>query len=115
MRVAAGNGDADAPERSFWQTVAFEFFPGCAAVGGFVKSAAGTAAIERPGSAAGLPERGEEDVRIGGIEGDVNRARFVVEIENFLPGFAAVGGSEDAAIGIGSIGVAERGDEKDIR
>ncbi len=53
--VGAGNGDADAALDAFGKAVLLYFFPGGAAVGGTVETAAGAAAVHAPGSALGLP------------------------------------------------------------
>ncbi len=48
------------------------------------------------------------------IENDVAAARAVAEVENFLPGFAAITRAEDAALGVRAVGVPESGDKGDI-
>ena len=48
------------------------------------------------------------------IEGDVDASGVFIFVENFLPGLAAVGGAEDAALGVRSIGMAEGGYENDV-
>ena len=49
-----------------------------------------------------------------GIEGDVDASGVFVFVENFLPGLAAVGGAEDTAFGVWSVGMAESGYENDF-
>jgi hypothetical protein len=49
-----------------------------------------------------------------GIENDFYSAGAIIEVENFFPGFAAIAGAEDAALRVGAVGVAERGDEDDV-
>jgi len=48
------------------------------------------------------------------IENDVAAARAVAEVENFLPGFAAITRAEDAALGVRAVRVPESGDIGDI-
>ncbi len=112
--IGAGDGDADAAENGFGQAVAFEFLPGGAAIGGAIEAAAGAAAVEAPRSAAHLPERGVDDVGIGGIEGEIDAAGLGIFVENFLPGLAAILRAEDAALFVVGEGMAEGGDEGDV-
>ena len=44
------------------------------------------------------------------IEENVRGAGVLVFIENFLPGLSAVGGAEDAALRVWSVGMADNGD-----
>ncbi len=48
------------------------------------------------------------------IESYVDASGVLVFVENFLPGLAAVGGAENAALGVRSIGMAESSHENDI-
>src|SRR3989442_11809236 len=72
------------------------------------------ATVERPGRAVAFPLAGEEDMRILGVENDVDAAGAVVEIENFFPRFAAIARAEDAALRVSAVGMAEGSDEGDI-
>src|SRR5262249_1671745 len=72
-------------------------FRGGGAAGGGGRPPAGPAADELPGAAAGLPQGGEEDARVVGVEADVDGAGVGVLFEDLLPGLAAVGGAVDAA------------------
>src|SRR6266404_2595433 len=114
IRIGAGNGHADAPERAFGDAIAFDALPGGAVVVRTEEAVLGAAAIERPWSAVALPHGGEKYVRIAGIENDVNATGAVVEIEDFFPGLAAVASTEDAAFGVRAVGMAESGDEYDV-
>src|SRR5581483_8141692 len=113
-RAARSGRDSDAAVRTFGKAVAFEFFPGCAAVRGLIERASRTAAVEPPGCAHRLPHGGVENVRVGGIERDIDGAGLVVHIDDLLPGLAAVGGAEEAAFGVRAPGVAEGRDEDDV-
>src|SRR5580700_886901 len=55
-----------------------------------------------------MPERGVEDARSFGVGLEIGDAGEIVLVESFLPGFAAVGGFEDAAIGAGGGDAQER-------
>src|SRR5579862_6810644 len=113
--ICAGDGDADTAENAFGQPVAFEFFPGCAAIDGAVETATWAAAIETPGSAPSLPQGGEKNVRVGGIEDDVDAPGLSVSVKNFLPALATILGAEDSALFIIAEGMSESGDESDVR
>ncbi len=67
-----------------------------------------------PGRAARGPHVRVERLRIFRIEGEVDGACVVILVENFLPAIAAIGGTEDAAFGVGAVGMAEDGDEDAI-
>src|SRR5207302_918051 len=81
------------------QAVALELLPGVAAVGRAVQAAAGPAAGQLPGAAAGLPQGGEQHARVGRVEANLDGAGVGVLLEDLLPGLAAVGGAVDAARG----------------
>src|SRR5712692_4670196 len=115
VRVRRRNGNADTPQQPLGQPVAFQALPRRAAVAGAVKPAARPAACQAPGTARGFPERREQHVRIGAVEGDVNPAASLVLVEDLFPRLAAVGGAEDAALGVRPVGVAQRGHEDDLR
>ncbi len=74
VRVCSGNSYADSSQNRFGQAVRFDLFPGRAAIRGAVQAAPGTAAIHAPGSAPRLPESREQNIRVAGIEGNVDRA-----------------------------------------
>ena len=105
IRVGAGNRDADAAERTFRESVAFDWLPRRAVVAGTVEAVFRAATIERPRRAIAFPHRGKENVRILRIEDDIDAAGAVVEVEDFFPGFSAVARAENAALGIGTVGV----------
>src|ERR1700691_3581852 len=109
-----GNGDADASIGTFGKTMLFQSLPGRAPIGRAVKSASRTAVGESPRGAPRLPERGKQNVGIVGIEGHVDASTVLIFIENFFPAFAAIDGAENAAFGVGSIGMAERSYENDV-
>src|SRR5260370_38655248 len=114
MGAGAGNGHADLSERARGHAIALDALPGRAVVVRTVEAVLVAATVERPGRAVAFPHRGEENVRVPWIEYDVDAAGAVVEVENFLPGLAAVAGAEDAALGVSAVGMAESGDERDI-
>ena len=62
-----------------------------------------------------LPHRGVDDVGVGGIDVDVLAAGVGVLEQDALECLAAVGGPEDAALFVGTVGMTERGDEEAIR
>ena len=50
-----------------------------------------------------------------GIKDHINRAGFVVLVENFLPGSAAIGRPENAAFLVRTIRMSQRGDKSNVR
>src|SRR5713101_1654572 len=84
-------------------------FPGVAAVGGMVQSAAGAAAREAPGSPPRLPQGREQDARVGWVHAEVDGPGIGVFSEDLLPGLAAVAGAVDAALRVGPEGMAQDG------
>ena len=90
VRIGAGDRNADAAERAFGHAVAFDALPGCAVVVRTIEAIFRAAAVERPGRAPAFPHRGKKNMRIVRIEDDFDAAGAIVEIENFLPGLAAV-------------------------
>ena len=72
--------------------------PGIAGVIGFVDGRFGSAVDQRPLVPPPLIGRGQQPVRIGGIDGDIGDARILADGQNVLPGFSAVGGFENSAI-----------------
>jgi hypothetical protein len=61
-----------------------------------------------------LPERGVQDPRVRRIHREVRRARLVVDVQDLLPRFAAVLGTEDAALGVRAPDVALRRDVDEV-
>jgi len=115
--IAGRDSGADAADALGFAGKAFgELMPGVAAVGGFVESAAGAvvAAADAPGRTARRPEAGEDDLRVAGIEDEVHASGVFIFVENFLEGLAAVEGAEDAALGVGAVGVSLSGDEEAV-
>src|SRR5437764_273171 len=78
-----------------------------AAVARLVQAATGPAAGESPGPPARLPQAGEENARVAGVEADVGGAGVVVLEQHALPALAAVAGAVDAALLAGTKGPAQ--------
>ena len=94
------------------ETIAGEFVPGVAAVGGFVETAFGAdPGAVLPWGFLTLPHAAEDDFGIFGIDLDFGCSRAVVGEEDALPGFSAIGGAVEAALFVGAVGVAGDGDE----
>jgi hypothetical protein len=68
-----------------------------------------------PGTLASLPEDGVDILWIARVKGEVDCAGVLILIENLLKRLAAIEGAEDAALGVGSVGMAEGGDEEAVR
>src|SRR5713101_485609 len=89
--------------------------PSRAGVGGFVEAAAGTKGGSLlPWLTDALPKCGVDHAGIAGFEAQVHGASNAVFVQNFLPGFAAIGGTEDSAIFIGAEAMPQSGDEHDV-
>src|SRR6185369_6685174 len=88
--------------------------PRVAPVARDVEAAARTAARHVPGPAPRLPQAGEDDARIRGVDGHVAGPRVRVLLQDLLPGLAAVAGAIHAALRIRSEGVPEHGREGDL-
>src|SRR5208282_5381699 len=99
--IAGGNGQVGLDHG---RQAGSELLPGRAAIGGFEDAAAGAA--ERPilgESLLLLPERGVDDAWIRGIDADVVAAGVFVLEEHLFEAGAAIGGAEDAALGVGTV------------
>jgi hypothetical protein len=53
-------------------------------------------------------------VRIGRVDRQVGGPHVFVLVQNFLKGLAAIRGTEDAALGIRSVGMAHGGDKNPV-
>src|SRR2546429_8239188 len=114
VRIGAGNGHANAAERALGYAVAFDALPGCAIVVRTVETVFVTATVEHPRRAVAFPHCGEKHVGILRIENNVDAAGAIVEVENFLPGLAAITSAEDAPFRVRAVGMAESGDQGDV-
>ena len=110
-----GHRHADAAVGALRKAVVFQLLPGRASIAGAVETAAGATAGQRPRRAAGFPERGEEDIGIVRVEGDVDGPGVFVLIKYFLPGLAAIHGAKYATFLVRAKRMAERCDVRDIR
>ena len=90
--------------------------PGVSAVGGLEQSAAGSVDFVAvlPRALARFPHGGIDHVGIRGIDLDVGGAGVLVFVDDLLPGLAAIGGAEKAALFIRAVGMAEHGGEDSI-
>src|SRR5439155_67365 len=60
------------------------------------------------------PQHGVNRLRIRGIESKVGGAAVFIFVENFLEGLSALGGAENAALCVGTIGVSFGSDENAV-
>src|SRR5260370_1325308 len=60
----------------------------------------------------GRPKRGRNTRRADGNDDGAGGA--IIEVQNFLPGFAAIARAKDAALAVFAVGVAESGDKGNI-
>ena len=114
-RLGGRDGEADAAEVALRQAVVLgQPLPAVAAVVGDVEPRARPAGAEEPGPAPVVPQCGEELVRVGGVHHQLGAAAALVGVEDALPGLAAVGGPEDAALGVLAPLLALGGDVGDV-
>ena len=91
-----------------------DVLPGVAAVSGTPQSAVRATAVDRPERAAGLPDGGEDDARVVGVQRHVDGAGAVADVQHELPVLATVLRSVEPALGVVLRRVAERGDVHEI-
>src|ERR1035437_6471996 len=84
-----------------------ELPPGVSAVGRFVETTArsGVAAAGSPRRTARGPHTGEDNLRIMRIENEVHASDVLVFVQTLLESLAAVERTEDAALGVGAVGM----------
>ncbi len=90
VRVFSVNGNANAPDLARRQTFG-QFGPGVSAIGGFVQTTARPVAMKAKGRTSSLIGRRVENARIRGIHRHIHHAGIFIDIQNAVPGFAAVG------------------------
>jgi hypothetical protein len=79
-----------------------------------VDAAARASAVEPPGAAKTLIGRDEQDLRVVGTHGEIDRSRERVDEQHVVPGLAAVGAAIDAPLGAGRPERAERRHVHDV-
>ena len=106
-RACRRYGDADPAQDAARQPrPAGQLLPRCAAVGGAEDAGVRAAGSDGPGLADHLPERREQHVRPVRVQGQVTGAGRFAAIQHPLPGGAAVGGAEHAALRVAAEGAA---------
>ena len=116
VRQAVRNGNADAAQTIIRRRKAFrELAPIASAIGGFEEAASRAderfAAANLPRCNARGPQHCVNRLRIRGIESKVGGAGVFALVKNLLEGLAAVGGTENAPFGVGTVGMSFSGDE----
>src|SRR5438876_4236336 len=119
LRIAWRNGNPDSPEAFRYSRQSFgQRLPGLAAIRRFIQPAPG---YIDGGAAANLPRRNTRGpqcrvnrLRIRGIESKIGSAGVFVLVEDVLENLPAIGGAEDAALGVGTVGVPFGGDENTV-
>ena len=115
-RLARGKRDSDSAELLRGKASG-DRLPRVAAVDRAVEPAARPVRgrVGVPGRPPRLPERGQDRLRVRGIEGEIDRAGVLVLEEDARPGPASVLRAEDSALRIGAVAVAERRDVHEVR
>ena len=114
LRIGGRDRDVDLADGRFRQAV-LELLPRRAGVSGHVDRAAGAAALLRPRVQLDLPHAGEQHIRIVRIHRQAGTAGVRIGEERSLPGLAAVGRLEHAALRLRPRRAAERADIDDVR
>ncbi len=115
-RIRSRNRDPHFAERPLREPRAIgNLGPVRSAVDRFIQRAAGTAAGKLPRRSVHLPHRRVNDVRVFRVDHHVIRAGLCVNVQDAIPGFAAVGGFEDAACFVVLEHMAQRGNIYRIR
>src|SRR4029450_1301584 len=97
------DGDAHLAPDALGQPVVFgQRLPGVAPVARDVEAAPRSAARQVPGPAPRLPEAGEDDARIRGVDGDVAGPGVRVLLQDLLPRLAALTGVKHALPRVGA-------------
>src|SRR3712207_8389806 len=91
FRIRRRNCNADFADHTLGQAGVFrDLSPRVATVSRLENAASRTATLERPGLAIDFPETRIDNVWIGRIENQIDRARLVAATENLLPRLAAI-------------------------
>ena len=116
IRVGARHGDTDvAPDAGRQPGVSRDLGPGVATVSRLEHPRARSARPQLPRPAVRLPQSGVQHARVVRVHHQVHHARGIVAEENLLPRAAAILGTEDAALGVGTEHVTQRADVHEIR
>ena len=100
VRIGRADGQTNAAQFAGGQPFIFgQLFPVVPAVVGDVQAAPFSAAGEKPRLTAVRPQGGDQFVRVGWIDNHIGHAGALVDVELVRPGFAAVGGFVNAAVG----------------
>ena len=109
VRIRAGHGNRDLAEHAVRKArAAREVGPRVAAIGGLEDPRPFATAPQAPRLAVHLPQRRVQDVRIARIQDEVDGSRALVAEEHLLPRVSPIGRPEDAALRVGTEGMAER-------
>ena len=110
------DGNTDASPIAIGKSVAGELRPSRAAVGRAINPSAGALywSVGAPRRPMRSPCAGEENVRVCSGDRQIGDADVRAFVEHVRPGRAAVGGLEDAALVVRTIGVAERADVDNV-
>src|SRR6266702_7236434 len=119
LRIAWRNGNADSPEPFACSRQSLgQRLPGITAIRRFIQPAPcdidGSAAAHLPRRNARGPQRRVNRLWIRGIESEIGGAAVFIFVENFLEALSAIGRAEDAALGVGTVGMPFGGAENTV-
>src|ERR1700730_9014572 len=91
--------------------------PGVACIGGLIQPAprAIVRTTRSPWRPTRSPHIGVQDLRVGGIEGQINRSRVFAFVENFLPSQSTIERAEYAFLGIRTVVMSEHSNKHTVR
>ena len=112
--VGAGHGNRRLADKSGGES-ALEPIPRVAAVRRTKHAGLLGAGDRGPRLALAPPRRGEDDAGVPRVDGEIHGARGVGNREDVVPALPAIRGAKHAALGVGSEGVAQGGDEGHVR
>ncbi len=108
--LRARSGNADLAQRALRQTLVMaELGPRIAAVSRLEQATARSTAGQAPRHPPRLPDRRVQHTWVVWIHAQIVRAGVLTPEQHVLPGLAAIARPIDTALGIGPVGVAERG------
>ena len=115
VRAARADRYPDTTLRRSGESVALDLRPRVAAVGRLPEAASRPATLQEPRSAHPLPARGEEDVGIAGVHGDVHETRLVADELHEVPSVTPVPRAVHPTLGVGVPDVAQSSHVDDVR
>ena len=113
--IIGGYGHGDFSDFPVRQALSRQLLPCGPAVDRFMQASPRAAAPFPPGFDQHRPHPGKKDARVVGIHGDVGTPRVFVHEKHLFPGFAAIGGPENAPVFLWPVTVPHGSGQHDVR